>query len=445
MKCPNCGQICRTDREFCALCGTPLKRKKGHGGLIALLLLLVLVLAAAAYVFLLHDPLDLLPDRSPPAPREPASLKTSAVMPADNGTEIVVESASREDLLWENAERIYALDRCTLALCRDGSVKLAGRSASPEFGFDLFDWKGIRELVPTDTFVVGLTEDGRVRLTGEVSGYEEAARWSDVARLCFDEDALFGLTGDGHILAVSPGLSLDFSDLHDMVDLIPGGSDTLAVAEDGRVTVLRRHGMLWDLDGAYGLAEVAANSEYALFLMEDGTVRTGASLHYHLNSMDSPFYGWDNMKQLVLGNGFALGLGRDGSVRGASIRYGEPFPDTASWENVQQLLLDRERSIVYGITGDGRVLVAAASPDTQLPDLSSWESVAQLQISANYIASLTGDGRVLTASWPGAPAALETEQWTGVSAIALSNTHLAALLADGSVLATGDNSFGQCG
>lgn len=445
MKCPTCGQICRTDREFCALCGTPLKRKKGHGGLIALLLLLLLVLAAAAYVFLLHDPLELLPDRSPAAPREPASLKTSAVMPAENDPEIVVESASREDLLWENAERIYALDRCTLALCRDGSVKLAGQSASPEFGFDLFDWNGIRELLPTDYFVAGLTEDGRVRLTGEVSGYEEAARWSNVARICFDEDALFGLTGDGHILAVSPALSLDFSDLHDMVDLIPCGSDTLAVAEDGRVTVLRRHGMLWDLDGAYGLAEVASNSDYALFLMEDGTVRTGASLHYYLNGMDSPFYGWDNMKQLVMGNWFALGLGRDGRVRGASITYGEPLPDTSSWEDVQQLLLDRERSIVYGLSGDGRVLAAAASSETQLPDLSSWENVARLQISGSYIAALTTDGRVLTFAWPEAPAPLNCEDWTGVSAIALSNTHLAALLADGSVLATGDNSYGQCG
>ena len=27
MKCPTCGQIIRTEREFCALCGTPLKKK----------------------------------------------------------------------------------------------------------------------------------------------------------------------------------------------------------------------------------------------------------------------------------------------------------------------------------------------------------------------------------------------------------------------------------
>ena len=59
--------------------------------------------------------------------------------------------------------------------------------------------------------------------------------------------------------------------------------------------------------------------------------------------------------------------------------------------------------------------------------------------------ALTTDGRVLTFAWPEAPAPLNCEDWTGVSAIALSNTHLAALLADGSVLATGDNSFGQCG
>ena len=447
MKCPTCGQICRTDREFCALCGTPLKRKKRKGGLIALLLVLVLLLAAAGYVFLLKDPLDLVNSlhADTPAVQEIASVQEDPTAVIVQETAAMPEGTSRDDVLWGDVGEIFVTDRYTLALCKDGTVKLAGQSASPEFGFDLFDWANITQLVPADFFVAGLTADGRVRLTGEVSGYEEAARWSDVAQLFLDGDTLLGLTRDGHVLAAAPNLGFDPSELHDMVDIITGGGDTLAVARDGRVTVLRRQGMLWDLDGAYGLKEVACNSDYALFLMEDGTVRTGASLHYFLNGMDSPFYGWENIEQLVVGDWFALGLTRDGRIQGASTAYGEPIPDTEDWSDVRKLLLDRERSIVYGVTGDGRVLAAAASPETPIPELSSWQNVALLQISMNYIAALTTDGRVLTFSWPEAPAVLDCSDWTNVSSIALSNTHLAALTADGGVLTAGDNSFGQCG
>ena len=52
MKCPTCGQICRTDREFCALCGTPLKRKKRNGGLIALLVIVLLLALVCAAPFI---------------------------------------------------------------------------------------------------------------------------------------------------------------------------------------------------------------------------------------------------------------------------------------------------------------------------------------------------------------------------------------------------------
>ena len=132
----------------------------------------------------------------------------------------------------------------SLVLRQDGTVAVAGRSASPEFGFDLFDWTGIRQVLPTDYFIAGLTEEGRVRLTGEVSGYEEAARWTDVAQLYYDADTLFGLTKDGHVLAAGPSLSFDPSELENIVNILPGKLDTLAVTADGFVKVMRHTGDL---------------------------------------------------------------------------------------------------------------------------------------------------------------------------------------------------------
>ena len=194
MKCPTCGQICRNDREFCALCGTSLKRRRVPGGWIALLVILILAGFAAAYLFGLKDPLHLLEKLRSAHPEEAraAAVETISAVPetASQEAEPMPMATARPDALWNDAAEIYARDRYTLALCRDGTVKLAGQSASPEFGFDLFDWTRIRQLISEDYFVAGLTEEGRVRLTGEVSGYEQAARWTDVDRLYFDGDSL---------------------------------------------------------------------------------------------------------------------------------------------------------------------------------------------------------------------------------------------------------------
>ncbi len=447
MKCPTCGQIIRTEREFCALCGTPLKKKKSHGGLIALIVILALIAAGLAFYLLYWK------DRPAPAAKETVILQAQEDSAPQEGEEIRIEEtagaeapAQREDLLFSDGAEIYAMPSYSLVLRQDGTVAVAGRSASPEFGFDLFDWTGICQLIPTDFFVAGLTEEGRVRLTGEVSDFEEAARWTDVARLYYDADTLFGLTKDGHVLAAGADVKFDPGELEDIVNILPGGMDTLAVASDGRVTVMRHEGGLWDIGGAYGLREVAVGPDFAMYLMEDGTVRSGASLYQILdrNNWENPYFLWSDMKELLIGEGYIVGLKQDGTVLCQSHIPGEPVPDTTGWSGVQKILLDRERGIAYGLTGDGRVLTASASGEPELP-VDAWENVQELQVNERCCVAMTKDGRVLTASFPGVSPALETGEWANVKAISLGRGHLLALLADGSVLATGDNSDGQCG
>ena len=446
MKCPTCGQIIRTEREFCALCGTPLKKKKSHGGLIAVIVILALIAAGFAFYLLYWK------DRPEKASGGPG------IVEAETGTEttdeeILIETPAQETepeqskaALFENGAEIYAMPSYSLVLRQDGSVAVAGRSASPEFGFDLFDWTGIRQVLPTDYFVAGLTEEGRVRLTGEVSGYEEAARWTDVAQLYYDADTLFGLTRDGHVLAAGPDVKFDTSELDDIVNILPGRMDTLAVNVDGFVTVIRHQGGLWDIGGAYGVREVAAGSDFAMYLMEDGTVRSGASLYQVLdrNGWENPYFLWNDMKKLLIGDWFVVGLKQDGTVLCETHIPGETAPDTSEWSGVRQILLDLEHSVVYGVTEDGRVLAAAAGDTPELP-AASWENVQELQLNGRYYAALTRDGRVLTAAFPEASAALDTGDWENVKAISLGSGHLLGLTEDGRVLATGDNGAGQCG
>ena len=447
MKCPTCGQIIRTEREFCALCGTPLKKKKSHGGLIALIVVLALIAAGLSFYLFYWK------DRPAPEPQETVIVAADSAAEASAEEEIRIDapeqdaqSVQSQAALFTDGAEIYAMPSYSLVLRQDGTVAVAGRSASPEFGFDLFDWTGIRQVLPTDYFVAGLTEEGRVRLTGEVSGYEDAARWTDVAHLYYDADTLFGLTKDGHVLSAGPDVEFDPGELEDIVNILPGQTDTIAVAFDGRVTVMRHRGGLWDIGGAYGLREVAVGSDFAMYLMEDGTVRSSASLYKILdrNNWENPYFLWDNMKKLLIGDWFVVGLKQDGTVLCQTHIPGEAVPDTSSWRGVRQILLDREHSIVYGLTEEGRVLSAMAGDKPELP-VDSWENVQELQLNGRYWAALTKDGRVLTASFPETSATLDTHGWEHVKAISLGSGHLLGLLEDGSVLAVGDNSAGQCG
>lgn len=426
MKCPNCGQISRNNRTTCALCGAPLKKERR--GLWTAIAVLALALAGLA-LFLLR-------------PR--AAAEDPAPAPTDAPERAV--TAPAPDPLWTDAAELWVTDTYTLALCRDGTLRLAGQSASPEFGLDLTEWTGIVQVVPQDRFVAALTADGRVRLTGEVYGYEAAARWTGVRSLTWSADTLFGLTEDGRVLAAGPNVSFDPSALTGVERLIPSYADTLAVTADGRVHVLPWLGLLNDAEGLTGVRDVAVNADCALYLMEDGTVRPADPYRRsaEANGWADPFADWTGVTELILGDWCALGLTGDGRVLSAACIPGEAAPDTSGWENVVQLAYDRERNAAYGVTADGRLLIACPWGPVSA-GAESWENVAEVQVNWYYTVARTRDGRVLVAASEAAPAPFDTEDWTDVAQIRLSGRHLAAMTSDGRVYATGDNSAGQCG
>ena len=444
MKCPNCGQIIRTQRDTCALCGAPLKQKRRKSALPAVLVILAVAVAVCAFLLLLQPA-----DYHGPGSGEDEALRDPrdriGTDPADGPIETAMPTAEGVPL-FRDAVEIIARDRYTLALCADGTVKLAGQSASPEFGFDPYGWTDICQVVAEDAWIAGLTEDGRVLLTGEAMSYAAAAHWAEVVELLYDAGTLFGRTIDGRVLAAGPDLSFDPGELRQIDRLIPGKYDTLAVDEDGVAHVLPWLGMIWDADGLKGVEQVEINSDYALFLLRDGTLRY--SLNYTdilaEDGRDDPLADWAELRQLVLGDFCALGLTRDGRVLSAALTPDVPAPDTSGWSGVVQLLYEEEQGFALGLTEDGRVLQAVTAAQAN-PELDAWQGVTRLWRNAFCTVGLTREGRVLVSCDPGYADIFLTEGWTEITDLALSQRHLVGLRADGAVLVTGDNSFGQCG
>ena len=203
-----------------------------------------------------------------------------------------------------------------------------------------------------------------------------------------------------------------------------------------------RSGALWDASGLYGLVDVAVGSDYALYLMEDGSVRSSATLFQILGyDRENPFDDWGNLRQIEILDQYAAGLTRDGTVLTASPIPGEWTPDTSAWTGVVRLVPEKSRGMLFALTESGRVL---AAPDAAAEAVSGWQNIKELLANESYVVGLTADGHVLTWAAEGAKP-LDTGDWENVTDISLGRAHLLALLADGTVLATGDNSFGQCG
>ena len=435
MICPNCGQQARNGRTVCALCGTPLKKKTRIWPVILAILLALAILGGAAWWFWPQLSAALSGDAGEPAPAPETATETPAASPTP--TPEPEPTPAPEELYWTGVREVRAHRNCALAICRDGSVRMAG-SLTPALAVDVSDWTDIRDLLLTDSAVYGITGEGRVRMTGDVAGMEPAADWTGIDRLYFSAGSLFGLTPGGQLYGAGPRLYFDASQYRNVRAVLPSYADTMLVLDDGLVRVIPVLGFFSNEPVLYDVAQLALNSDYALFRMEDGSVVPSYNYRYSMEyyGWPNPFADWSGVTELVLGNACALGLTADGRVLSAPCIPSEPAPDTSDWTGVKELVFVAEANLAYGLTADGRVLSACTwSRDGFASD--GWTDVTALQANLYYTVGLTAEGRVLVDAREGAPAAFDTANWRGVAAIALGDGFLLGLRSDGGVYLTG--------
>jgi hypothetical protein len=432
MICPKCGQEARNGRTVCALCGTPLKKERKKGPLILAGILLLILLAAAYWLLprYLQPAPEETPEESAPAAPSPDPQPEETPDPAD--------SPAPEELLWQDVDSLYAGYGYILGLGRDGTVRMAG---APDGGqsFDFSDWRDVKTLLPLRDAVYAVTREGRVLSTGRTAGTEAAADWENVDRIFFSAGALYGLTAEGQLYGAGPQLYYDASVYTDVQALFPTYADTLIRLSDGRLRIIPHMGFFSDEGMLYDVAQVAVNSEYALFRLDDGTVlpstRYRRSMEYY--GYPNPFPTWSGVTELALSDFCAFALTEDGHVLSAPLLPDTLCPDCSDWQGVKRIvLLTEPMDMLFGVTEDGRVLCAGASPLGSLPT-DAWEGVAELQVNAAYTVGLREDGRVLWAAREDAPCPFDTEAWRGVKEIALGDHVLLGLRADGGVYMTG--------
>ena len=437
MVCPKCGQISRNKATVCALCGTPLKRERRGGALVAILILaLVAVLVGGAIL------LPRLGVQLPGFPAASATAEPAQVVPADADAAPEAEPVPTAlpepdpaDLLWRDVKEIQAAGQLALGLTEEGRVLVAGPERLTG-RLDVSDWVGVRQLVALPGGLAGLTQEGRVLLTGDVAGMEPARDWTEVQRLVYSGEALFGITRDGRLFGAGLGMYFNTAALTGVVDLLPSHADSLILFSDGSTRFIPHLGYFAEDGSLRDVAGLAVNSDFGLFLMKDGTVRPSVQYQRLLdwNYMEDPFADWANVYELQLADFYALGLTYDGHVLSAATVPGETPPDTSAWTDVRQICFMRDAVCVFGRTEDGRVL--SACPWSAEDPTADWQGVADIALTGRVLAGRCEDGRVLALDLEGGRA-IDPSSWEGVQSIALGEGFLLGLREDGVVLFTG--------
>ena len=140
---------------------------------------------------------------------------------------------------WQNIRFLRAARDYTVGVTYSGEIWVAGK---PPFDLSLIDdrWHGPCDVVATDTHLVALYANGRVRTTQKAkdgSGKDETAGWRRVRAIAAGRDLTIGLCYGGTVLAVGE----DIADLqavanwHHVVAIACGRGFAAALTADGRV------------------------------------------------------------------------------------------------------------------------------------------------------------------------------------------------------------------
>lgn len=289
-------------------------------------------------------------------------------------------------------QTILGAGKYLVALRNDGRVMSVGYSDRDPLSFS--DWLSVTELVPGESFVLGLRENGTVLGEGEfIKECEiDVSNWKDIVELAAGRLHAVGLKADGTVVAsgINEWGSCDVSEWTDIVAIDAGIHHTLGLKSDGTV--------------------VAAGGD----------------------SAECQVSGWRNIVSISAGNYYSLGLRADGTVAAAGNTFEGPL-DVEDWTDIAALFTSFDYAV--GLKADGSVVATKECPF--ISEISEWKDIVYVLPETNYIVGLKSDGTVVSAD--GKHADIDVSGWTDIVLIASGGSdYVFGLKSDGTVVTAGN-------
>lgn len=263
-------------------------------------------------------------------------------------------------------------------LCEDGTVLFkyspSGNGNSMDGNdvyYDVSDWKNISQVLVGGDYILGLTSDGSVVVTGQNKEILRAvSQWREVINLyaygeynystsAWENNFVLGLKTDGTVLVC--------------------GDNTKIVN-----TVSQ-----WS-----NIKKLFAESGAVIAVTGENTVLTAELYPYIVSEVSA----WRDIADINFRDSFALGLKTDGSLI-STVKFDT---DISQWQNIVQI--ETNFSTIACLKADGTVVTAQEKcilSENKIKAAESWENIAFIQYFNDDLWGLTEDGTVIsTGAYP---------------------------------------------
>jgi len=268
----------------------------------------------------------------------------------------IVPTASPIPEITDLSGKIAAGNDFSMLLRSDKKVVTYGKAT----GIDTSSWQNIIQIAAYKDHAIGLREDRTVVVTGKDYEQYDVSGWSGIRQVAACEDGVIGVTSNGEIRfdSLNKDCMLDCQSWNHVQRVVGAACILVAERNDGSLIATNAHKMTdpYMTSLSNQIVSGTAVDDRMLFVLEGGRVKaTGKS-----SALENLVATWTDMQQVAVGNGFAIGLRKNGTL----VSVGAPTNEELSvsgWGNGAAICVGG--SHILGLCKDGTVLTDGSEAD----------------------------------------------------------------------------------
>ena len=271
---------------------------------------------------------------------------------------------------------LISCDPTTIVGINSNGISIGLRTYEAVLGFDKNTGKDIKGIVTYDNIfensigsdpivaihtcavqkqerIIGLTSKGLIHIVGDPPGAYRASKWFDIKKVLTSGKYCYGLQSNGTIVCCDNSQAIKLDDL----------------------------GPVDDIAAAYG-----NNNLQIIGLKSNGTLVSKGADQFNESRT------WSNIIEVVVSDGFLLGLKSDGTVRLSGTILGGNS-STSKWDNIVSIAAGSKHGV--GLKLDGTVVAVGSNENGQC-NVSDWKSIVAIAAGGEITVGLKADGTVVT-------------------------------------------------
>lgn len=266
-----------------------------------------------------------------------------------------------------------------------------------------------------------------------------------------------GLTGDGHVFLAGGSESTPLNEAIEwegVTDISAGSYHAVGLLSGGyAVAVGKNDSGQCDVNLWSDIKKVVAGNNFTLGIKNDGTViKAGIINKFGIEEEDASYNlnTWADISNIACGTWHVVGLKNDGTVIAAGDNeYGQC--NVEDWRNITQITAGD--GFTVGLTKEGTVLIAGkigsgtstSHKQSGYDDMiSALADISFIDAGSKYLLAIVDGGDVTVVGQVASSHANAIANWQDVISVAAGHEHTVGLLSNGTVVSCGDNRLGQC-